>query len=190
MAADRKARNLPTGAAENGRYDRLTMDRGLAQVALCNGNAEMASRRLAEEGVTIPARTLRDWREREPDRYRQVRDRVLPEVFDQVRDDCLDLAGREAAVSAQLVDRLGGAVPDGKASDLAQLGSALRNLETAKAINVDKASVLDGRPTEIAAPRQLADIIAAMQAKGFIESVEWGGPPRLEITSSSESQNE
>jgi len=45
-------------------YDAETIDRGLLTLAMCAGDGARAHRRLAAEGVTVPERTLRDWKTR------------------------------------------------------------------------------------------------------------------------------
>jgi hypothetical protein len=48
------------------------------------------------------------------------------------------------------------------------LPGALRNVETAKAINVDKSALLRGRPTQIVERRDAAELLRKLQATGVV----------------------
>jgi hypothetical protein len=50
-----------------------------------------------------------------------------------------------------------------------QAAGALRNVAVTKAVNIDKASVIRGRPTELRAHIDVTDILRRLSAQGVIE---------------------
>jgi uncharacterized Ntn-hydrolase superfamily protein len=151
-----------TRAVANARNRRCTdeeIDRGLTAVALCSGNSERAARALADQGWQIDARTLRKWRGAHANRYEQLQAGVLPAVYGRIAERAENIAERLADLEEDAADRVAELLPDMKAGEAA---GALRNVSVSKAVNIDKASVVRGRPTEIREDRSIEQTLRAL----------------------------
>jgi hypothetical protein len=127
------------------------MDRGLVEVALCGGNTHLAYRNLKAQGIEIPRRTLYSWAtENQVERYQRLRVELAPRIAAKIAAECEDtaeLAGRvERGMLAQFEKDYSKLEPRDQAG-------AIRNVSTTKGINIDKAALLRGQPTEIVGHR-------------------------------------
>ncbi len=146
-------------------FDPEQIERGLLRLAEANGNAEEASRSLATGGLSIDPQTLRRWRNgKHAERYEVVRGEVLPRLQAQAAEAHADLAAREMAVSARMVERLAGEVDQIAPRDLS---TAVRNLDVGAAIHRDKAQILKGEPTHIVR-RSFEEIKRELKARGIV----------------------
>jgi hypothetical protein len=87
-------------------------------------------------------------------RYQQLRQELVPRIHAKIAAECEDTARFAGQVEREMLVKL--------AKDFEQLAprdqaGAIRNVSTVKAINVDKAALLRGQPTEIVEHRQGAD---------------------------------
>jgi hypothetical protein len=78
-----------------------------------------------------------------------------------------------------------------QAGDLAprDTAGAIRNVSVAKAVNIDKASVIRGRPTEIAAEADVTELLRALNSFGGVVKVNpvlLGEEPEIESTAEEE----
>lgn len=140
------------------RYTDEEIGDGLMAVALHNGSPAKAARALKEAGRPIPRETLQRWVRREhPERYAKARDiaasRVWPEIADLWRDTGIDAAdaAREAIV------RMREATEKGQSAEANRWAGASKAAATTGGISVDKASLIEARPTHIHS-RQEADL--------------------------------
>ena len=148
-------------------YTEEEIYRGLAEVALCAGNTHRAARQLSAQGMAIPRGTLEKWANRQHvDRYARVREELLPKIHAQIAADCEELAALGAQLERETLEKYREELPNLRASEAA---SAVRNIATSKAINVDKATLLRNRPTQIVEHRDASELIRKLEAVGVIE---------------------
>jgi len=141
------------------------IERALLRLAEANGNAEVASRSLKTDGLTINPTTLRRWRHgKHAERYAIVRSEVLPRLQAQAAEAHADLAAREMAVSAAMVERLSSEVDELQPRDLS---TAVRNLDVGAGIHRDKAQLLKGEPTQVVR-RSFEEIKRELKARGIV----------------------
>ena len=124
-------------------YSEEMMDRGLLEVALQGGNTRAAHRNLKAVGIDIPRRTLYEWiTVNQVERYQRLRTELAPKIAAEC-EDTAELAGRvERGMLAQFEKDYSKLEPRDQAG-------AIRNVSTTKGINIDKAALLRGQPTEI-----------------------------------------
>jgi hypothetical protein len=72
----------------------------------------------------------------------------MPAIYDRIAESSERMVEDVCEFEAQLVERMGEQAAELSPRDTA---GALRNVSTAKAINIDKASVIRGRPAQITA---------------------------------------
>lgn len=130
-------------------YSEEQISDGLTALALYNGSATAAARELQRQGRPIPKTTLKRWKTTHAERYEDVRRQVRERVYARVSDVWRDAAeeGGHATLEALAKGREAADGGDPKAAN--SWASTARNFATAGAISQDKASVIDGRPTEI-----------------------------------------
>jgi hypothetical protein len=128
-------------------YTTEEIDRALVEVALCNGNTRAAHRNLKAEGVHIPRPNIERWaRVLYRQRYQELRAELVPRIHAKIAANCEDRAEQADELERKMLAKFG--------EDFEQLAprdqaGAIRNVSTVKAINVDKAALLRGQPTEI-----------------------------------------
>ena len=133
-------------------YTEERIDRALTEVALCGGNTHHAARNLKAAGTPVPRRTLRTWVEStQVDRYLRLRAELVPRIHVKIAQECEDSASLAAEVERSMLVKL--RQDFDKLPPRDQPG-AIRNVATVKGINVDKAALLRGQPTEIVEHRQ------------------------------------
>ena len=143
------------------RYVEEDIERGLTMLALCGGNWRRAGERLREQGFDIPPKTLESWkRQTHTQRYEETRARLLPRIQEKIAAEAEDLAIAYAETERQALE----------AFDLSSLSpkdaaGAIRNLATAKAINVDKAQLMRGNPTQIVEKRDAGEILSKLKSR-------------------------
>ncbi len=111
---------------------------GLATVASCGGRFKPAADRLG-----IADTTLSRWRDKYPNRYRQIAERVATEVEADIivkcREAAIQVSDAEIVAIEETVKRL---------PELKDPSQVLKNLSTVKGINIDKVLALTGRPIQ------------------------------------------
>ena len=133
-------------------YTEEQIDRALVEVALCGGNTHFAARNLKAAGTPVPRRTLRTWVERtQVERYLRLRAELVSRIHAKIARECEDSAELAGHLERRMLAKL--------AEDFEKLPprdqpGALRNVSTSKAINIDKAALLRGQPTEIVEHKQ------------------------------------
>jgi hypothetical protein len=110
----------------------------------------------------------------------------MPGIYDRIAEDSERIVQDLAELEAQLVDQL-----REQAGDLAprDTAGAIRNVSVAKAVNIDKASVIRGRPTEIAAEADVTELLRALNSFGGVVKVNpvlLGEEPEIESTAEEE----
>jgi hypothetical protein len=147
-------------------YDSETVERGLAELALWERNARAASRSLERQGIGIPHQTLAYWKARHAERLAEIEATKMPAIRQRMAEDAEHSAIRLAQLQRDLTEQLAEKRDDLSAKETA---SALQQVTTAKAIDVDKASLLRGMPTEITGHRRTDDeIYAELRKLGFV----------------------
>ncbi len=150
-----------------GKYSEEDIERGLHALALSGGNASRAQRQLKAEGLTIPASTLEGWRKNtHADRYATIRYQVIPQIHAKLAEESEDLAAEYAKLELETIARFRKELPNLKASEAA---GAARNIATSRAIAVDKASLLRGRPTTIVEHKTVEESLRKLAALGVID---------------------
>jgi hypothetical protein len=136
-------------------------------LAYCGGNARRASDQLATIGVQVPWATLRNWRYSQyTERYHEIRREHWREIERRNREEMPSLIRAMQDLEEQAVEQAREDLAAGKIKDI---GSFLRNATTSKAINIDKHSLLVGRPTSITEHRNSEDVLRSLASLGHIE---------------------
>ena len=140
-------RRAAPGNVRASRYSPEEIEYALTAVAAAGGSTKRAAKALEAEGRKVPESTLRLWRsDLYADRYREIEADELPKRYARLAERCEANAERLGVIEELLTDRL-----EAEASGLTprDAAGALRNVSVAKAVNIDKASVIRGRPSEI-----------------------------------------
>ena len=145
----------------SGHWDAAAVEKGLTVLALCSGNTRKAARELEKAGSRIPRTTLRMWAtETHAADYSRIEAQVLPTVYGNIAAECEDIARSMVTAERELLERVSDTAGELKPAEAA---GALRNLSTAKAINLDKAGVIRGRPTEIREDRTMVEVLRSLE---------------------------
>lgn len=140
-------------------YSFEEVERALAAYVLAGDNGREANRALKAQGYPAPSHsTIASWATGEhSDRYVLLRNELAPRVAERIAADAEAIARRLASLENSTIDRLEDELPNVPAKDLP---GALRNLSTAKALQVDKlSSPLRGRPTVIHATQDARELL-------------------------------
>lgn len=165
-------------------YGEPEIQRGLIAIAYAGGNYTRASRDLKEDGITINPSTLRRWAvEQYPDRYADVRRKVLPQIQAAMAQEHTALAHRQTEVAAALVDELD--------QERAQLEprdkiNALAKMDIGSGIHSEKGLLYDGQPTSITQGKSVEELLRGLKARGLFLEGEVAGeedvtPPKQEL---------
>lgn len=117
-------------------------ERGLAALVIAGSSFK------ASEITGIPPSTLRDWKSENRERYEQLRHELEPQVARTIAAEAETIALRLTDREHALIDALDdNAIGTLKPADVA---AALRNIGTAKALQIDKlSSPLRERPSHV-----------------------------------------
>lgn len=130
---------------KRGRYTTAEIERGLTELAACNGNSRAAEENLREAGMRIDHATLWQWqRKTYPDRYEEIRADQLPRIREQAADEHMALAAQQMEVNGLVLKRLKDNVNELAPRDLP---GAVRNLSVSAAVETEKAQLLNDQPT-------------------------------------------
>jgi hypothetical protein len=139
------------------RYSDAQIELGLRTLAIASGNSRKATALLTNQGVSIPRTTLQMWANQlYVERYRQIQYDVMPAIYDRIAERSEQIADDLADLEGQLAEQLRRQAPQLAPRDTA---GALRNVSVAKAVNLDKAALARGRPTEITATADVTEIL-------------------------------
>jgi hypothetical protein len=150
------------GAAVQRSYNLEEIELGLSELAIWFGNSRQASRTLADKGIEIPRSTLEGWQRQHPERYAELQEQVVPIVRERLAQLFETSAMRSVELTLKGLDRMDEEFGEIPARDLA---GAIRNISTAGAIGIDKASLLRGLPTEIRQTDSAEDILKRLAQK-------------------------
>ena len=142
---------MPSGSP----YSPEDRERGLAALVI-EGSSQRAS-----ELVGIPARTLREWREQDPEHFEDLRHRLEPHVAKKIAAEAEHLTQRSFQVQHKILD----AFTDEEIQGLkpADKASALRNLQTHAALGIDKlSSPLRERPSHVQHTTGVDELVARL----------------------------
>jgi hypothetical protein len=141
------------------RYTPAEVEEALLELALCGGNSGEAHRRLSARGLDVSEPRLRAWRRYDhAERYVQLCNQHAKQVEQTIVAKARENARKAADVISQAIDKAAEQVESGKV-DAAK--TAL-SLATAQGIQIDKALVLEGRPTVITERRDAEDILRSL----------------------------
>lgn len=115
------------------------------------------------EGFDVSRQLLHRWATHQlPDRYEEIRTQVSQQVAQRVANQAEEIALAAGNLELQLIQDLEAKRTDMDARDVA---TAIRNISTTKALNIDKiSSPIRGRPTIIHSDRTAEDILKALKA--------------------------
>ena len=148
------------------RYTHEQVDRGLLAVAACAGNSAEASRRLGDQGLEIPARTLRAWRcETYPERYVELANAHGHEIEEILVARTREVSLKAAEAELLAIDKTVEELEAGNARDPS---ASARNLATVRGIGTDKLALLTGRPTHRVEQRTSDDIMDRLRKYGMV----------------------
>ena len=94
------------------------------------------------------------------DRYRRIYEEELLGIYARIAEKSEDLIETYGGLEAELAERVRALMPEMRAGEAA---GALRNVAVSKAVSIDKASVIRGRPTEIREERTMVDVARSLQ---------------------------
>jgi hypothetical protein len=156
--------------ARKSRYSQEEIDVALSVLAFHCGNARKASEALEAQGRRVPESTLKLWRsDLYADRYRQIEEEELPRRYGRTAERFESIVESATGLEEALLEKQARELDDLPTRDVP---GALRNVATAKAINVDKSLLLRGRPTEITATADVTELLKGLsQRYGGVVSV-------------------
>jgi hypothetical protein len=128
-------------------YTEAEIQRGLTEVAACSGNARLASKHLAEEGLEIDNSILYRWKTKlHAEKYEAIRDELLPSIRRQAADMHAASAAKRMELADEISEKLKEKLPELDAKDLS---TAMRNTDVGAGIHSQNAEKLN----EQTAPR-------------------------------------
>lgn len=149
-------------AVQKSSYNTEQVEAGLVALASWRGNSRRASADLAERGITIPWRTLHDWRRTHSDRLAELEEQILPEIRKRLAREQEAIATEAARVTLKLIEK---AAEKADKIEPRDLPGAIRNLEVTSATAIDKHSVLHGLPSEIRQTDSAEEILKRLAQK-------------------------
>jgi hypothetical protein len=151
------------------RYTDAETELGLRALAIASGNARKASSLLARQNIEIPRTTLQMWaHELYRERYRQIKRDVMPAIYERIAEHSERIVEDLGDLEDRLVQQMREQASELSPRDTA---GALRNVSVSKAINIDKASLVRGRPTEISATADVTELLKSPSRFGEIVKV-------------------
>ncbi len=145
-------------------------DVGRMMLISCGGNASEAVRRLRKEHhLKVSRATLERWRDKNYDRYEELRKEMAPKLEAELAEDML--ANAHLAMNAERVaiEQAHQHLVEGKVNEPTRWA---RDLSQAKTQAIDKRLALEGRPTQIVEKRSPDEILAKLEALGVAKRVD------------------
>lgn len=148
-------------------YTDQEIDAALSALAICSGHLDKAHALLKDEiGYHVPRDTIRYWsRTSRVERYERIRQQVSAQLQAQMADTHQRLAEGAAELEAKTIERLNERLNTAQVEDK-DLANILKNSALSSGIHVDKAQLLNNRPTQIV-ERPASEVLRALQAKGI-----------------------
>ena len=116
----------------------------------------------------IPA-TLLSWKKRYPEQFEAIQHDIRDQIDKAVVREARDIIREVAQVEMLAVEKTRAGLEDGSIKDPS---TALRNLSTSKAINIDKIRLHEGNPTEIVEKRTIDQTLNALKRLGRMQVVD------------------
>jgi hypothetical protein len=144
----------------------------LTMLVTCGGNVAEASRRLkAEHGLKVNVRVIKLWRDQQPLRYEELRKEHAPRVEAALVEDMLENAVRLTKAERMMIEHAVEGLEKGDVSAV-EAAKMARDFSQARTQNIDKRQLIQGKPTAIKETRSLAEIVAALEARGLARKVD------------------
>src|SRR5215210_4027726 len=124
-------------------YTSEEIGRGLLQLAV-HGSARKAARELAAQGHKISESTLRTWKVRHAERFREIATRDAKRVREAMAQECLETAHEAGETEREALAKTREQLKDGSVKDAS---TAARNAAVVKGISLDHSLKLRGEPT-------------------------------------------
>lgn len=149
-------------------YEPDVVDQALLQLVLNDGNVTKTCRDMETAGVSIPRKTLADWRDTYPRRYQFHATQSARELEERI-------VTKQRAIASAALDVVHDAIQKEadrvKAGDVRDMAASARSMATTSAIATDKLLAMTGRPSSIVQhERKPEQIIAKLQELGVVES--------------------
>jgi hypothetical protein len=153
-------------------YTDQEIDMGLTAYAITSGKQKRAAELVKEQaGLDIPHETIRSWAQRtHPDRYERIRTEVAPKLQQQMADTHQALAHTAAELEARAVEKLETRLKTGEVEDR-DLANIFKSAAIAGGIHVEKAQLLNDRPTQIV-QRSASEVLRKLKSKGVVIEAE------------------
>jgi len=154
-------------------YTDQEIEIALTALAICSGQRRRAAELVKEtHDLEIPPETIRDWRKHtHTDRYERIRQEIAPQLEAQLADAHQALADNAAKLEAKTIERPDERLKAGDVEDK-DLANILKNSAIAGGIHVEKARLLNDRPTQIV-KKELPEVLRALKGKGLdVEVIE------------------
>lgn len=136
------------------KFTAAEIEHALLELALSNGNQNMASRRTG-----ISQATIRGWAKKWPERYEEIKANLAPILealaVEQSRRNML----RAAEVNGDLLEKASEATEVGNTDDVVKYMKAFQSGSIGQGIQTEKTLLLSGRPTEILEKRDTQQIL-------------------------------
>lgn len=146
--------------ARNSPYSPDDIERALTALATHGDNSLKAS-----EACGVPSSTLRHWRTTYAERYREIRLERAPLIEQTIVQEARAFALNAGEVERQALQAVLTSIENGTCKDPA---SALRNVSTSKALQIDKVLQLEGRPTRITVNVTADEALTWLDNQGWV----------------------
>lgn len=136
-----------TAVAPANTYTALDKERAFAALALCYGKPSKAAVLLkAEFDLEVPEATLSGWKRGYREDYELARTKVLRHLEAHMAEQHQGLADRNSEIEDLAIDRLKAKLQNDEV-DAKDLSAIIMRTATAQGIHIDKAQLLNGKPT-------------------------------------------
>lgn len=145
---------------------------GLLACVLCNGNSRRAAQFLAsddKQGFKVNQKTLWEWMNKDPQRYREIQLREMPRIRTRAADTWASLAELQGEVARKLTDRTLSELDKIPAE---RLSSATKDMVYSGAISTDKAREYRGEATVVVEHRDASEILRKLKGRGVVLDAE------------------
>jgi hypothetical protein len=133
-------------ARRRGDYSDAEVEKALIALAMCSGNASRASRELEGVGFKISRTTLSTWKQSHAERYRELQEKIQPEINAEIAETSEALVRRITGVEWQAIEKIEEELPSMTGT---QAATALQRLTWSKGVNADKSRTYRDLPIEI-----------------------------------------
>lgn len=142
--------------------------KALTVLAYKAGNVSGTCKQLKEEGITVSATALTNWRDNEyAEDYKRIRQNFASKFEDEIALDMREIAGMGIAVQRRAIERADEEL--GRQTTAKDASQTALNMSRLVKDNVEKLLVLTGRPSEITDDRSARSAYNALVAKGILK---------------------